>query len=127
MGKKFIAYEGEKFTIEWYLDSNGKSIAREYYENLTTEQQAKLYHLFLMLADTGVIYNIQKFRNEGDKIYAFKPMPDRFLCFFYQGGKVIVTNAFEKKQDKMPIREKERALKLRSDYIKRCVEGDYYA
>lgn len=65
----------------------------------------------------------EKFRNEDDQIYAFKPQPDRFLCFFYQGGKVIVTNAFSKKQNKLPPREKQKALKLREDYIKRLLGG----
>lgn len=79
-----------------------------------------------MLGDTGKIRNEEKFRNENHQIYAFKPKPDRFLCFFYQGGKVIVTNAFEKKQDKMPLKEKQKALKCKADYIKRCEAGKYY-
>lgn len=126
MKKEFIAYEGEEFTIEWYYDAKGKSPAREYYKELSHEQKEKLEFLFRMLGDTGKIRSEEKFRNEDDKIYAFKPKPDRFLCFFYQGGKVIVTNAFEKKQDKMPPREKEKALKFKDDYIKRCKGGTYY-
>lgn len=126
MKKNFIAYEGQEFTIEWYFDVKGKGPALEYYEQLSKLQKQKLEFLFRMLGDTGKIRSMEKFRNEGDQIYAFKPMPDRFLCFFYQGGKVIVTNAFEKKQDTMPLREKQRALKLKNDYIKRCDEGNYY-
>ena len=126
MKKSFIAYDGEEFIIEWYFNSMGKSPAFEYYNKLSTTQKMKLEYLFRMLADTGKIRSEEKFRNEGNQIYAFKPMPDRFLCFFYQGAKIIVTNAFEKKQDKMPPREKEKALKLKDDYIKRCIEGTYY-
>ena len=126
MKKNFIAYKGDEFTIEWYFDSIGKSPALEYYNKLPNHQKAKLEFLFRMLADTGKIRSEEKFRNEGNQIYAFKPMPERFLCFFYRDAKVIVTNAFEKKQDKMPPREKEKALKLKDDYIKRCNEGSYY-
>jgi phage-related protein len=126
MKKEFIAYQGEEFTIEWYYDDNGKSRALEYYEDLPLHQKAKLEFLFRMLGDTGKIRSEEKFRHEGDQIYAFKPIPDRFLCFFHQGSKVIVTNAFEKKQDKMPLREKEKALRLKDDYIKRCNGGSYY-
>lgn len=79
-----------------------------------------------MLGDTGKIRSEKKFRNEGDQIYAFKPLPDRFLCFFHQGSKVIVTNAFEKKTDKLPITEKKKALNAKEDYIKRNNEGSYY-
>jgi phage-related protein len=65
-------------------------------------------------------------RHEGDKIFAFKPVPDRFLCFFYEGGKIILTNAYEKKSPKMPATEKSKALRAMADYIKRCKEGNYY-
>lgn len=126
MEKRFIAYEGSEFTIEWYFDGKGKSPALEYYEELSTNQKEKLYYLFYMLADTGKIRNEEKFRYEGDQIYAFKPAPDRFLCFFYQGGKIIVTNAYEKKMDKMPPKEKQKALKAKEDYKNRCNGGNYY-
>ena len=126
MEHKFIAYEGEVYTIEWYFDARGKSSAKDYYQELSLEQQKKLARLFIILGDIGSIRNEEKFRNEGEKIYEFKPKPDRFLCFFYQGNKVIVTNAFEKKADKLPQGEKEKALKLKDDYTKRCKGGSYY-
>jgi hypothetical protein len=78
------------------------------------------------MGDRGVINNITKFRNEGNGIYAFKPQPDRFLCFFYKGKKVVITNAFVKKQDKLPVSEKERALHRKQNYEKRIEEGTYY-
>jgi hypothetical protein len=126
MKKNLIAYEGEVFTIEWYFGSTGKSQALAYYESLSSAERAKLEFLFRLLGDTGKIRSIEKFRDEGDQIYAFKPQPQRFLCFFYRGSKIIVTNAFEKKQDKMPAREKEKALKFKDDYTKRCKGGSYY-
>jgi phage-related protein len=126
MKKNYIAYDGEKFIVEWYFDNRGKSPALEYFQELSQNQKENLLYLFYMLADTGKIRSEEKFRNEGDQVYAFKPIPDRFLCFFYQGGKVIVTNAYEKKKDKMPPREKDKALRAKEDYIKRCLQGIYY-
>jgi hypothetical protein len=126
MKKNLIAYEGEVFTIEWYFGPTGKSQALAYYESLSFAEKAKLEFLFRMLGDTGKIRSIEKFRDEGDQIYAFKLQPQRFLCFFYRGSKIIVTNAFEKKQDKMPPREKEKALKFKDDYTKRCKGESYY-
>ena len=55
-----------------------------------------------------------------------KPQPDRFLCFFCKGKKIVVTNAFEKKQDKLPVSEKQRALGIKKNYEKRVEEGIYY-
>lgn len=77
-------------------------------------------------ARTGKILNITKFRYEGDSIYAFKPKPDRFLCFFFSGKKIIITNAFEKKQDKLSTTEKKRALIHQADYKTRIEKGEYY-
>jgi phage-related protein len=123
---EYIAFEGEKFTIEWYFDSNGKSVSLDYLESLEEEDQAKLFELMKLIGNAGAIKNKTKFRNEGDKIYAFKPQPHRFLCFFFEGQKIIVTNGFHKKTDKLPKNEKERALRLKNDYEARIKRGNYY-
>ncbi len=123
---EYIAFEGEKFLIEWYFDSKGNSIALDYFESLNKDEQIKLLSLFELMGNIGVIKNETKFRNEGDKIYAFKPQPHRFLCFFFTGQKIIVTNAFHEKTDKLPPKEKERALKIKENYESRISSGDYY-
>jgi hypothetical protein len=82
--------------------------------------------LFKMMGDIGRISNTSKFRYEGDKIYAFKPRPHRFLSFFVAGRKVIVTNAFWKKRDKLPDSEKNRALLCMESYKERIRTNSYY-
>lgn len=126
MSKKLIAFSGTEFTIEWYFDPKGKSQSLEYYDDLDEVRQDRIMHLFKLMANMGSIHNIEKFRNEGDQIYAFKPAADRFLCFFVKGSKIIVTNAFEKKTEKLPLKEKSRALNSRFDYIERVKGGTYY-
>ena len=78
------------------------------------------------MGDAGEIKDKTKFRHEGDKIYAFKPQPDRFLCFFYEGKKIIITNGFKKKQQKLPPNEKERASIIRKNYVNRVKSGECY-
>lgn len=124
--KEFIAYQGKKFTIEWYYDAKGYSQSLEYANSLDENELKKLTTLLIAIGDIGQLRNEEKFRSEGDKIYAFKPKPHRFLSFFYSGGKVIVTNAFIKKQDKLPPNEKEKALKCMKDYEQRVKAGTYY-
>lgn len=124
--REYIAFDGEEFTIEWYFDNKGKSISLDYLESLDEKEQAKLFELIKLLGNRGVIHNKTKFRHEGDKIYAFKPQPHRFLCFFFEGQKIIVTNGFHKKTDKLPQKEKDRALKIKNDYETRVKRGDYY-
>lgn len=123
---KFIAYKGRSFTIEWYFDERGNSKVFEYFTSLSIEEKNKLLYLFQTMGDFGKIWNQQKFNAEGDQIYAFKPMPHRFLSFFFTGSKIIVTNAFEKKQQKLPSREKDKALHCRKDYETRVKKGSYY-
>ena len=123
---EYVAFEGSKFTIEWYFDADGKSIALDYFESLDDVNQMKLLGLFELIGNTGEIRNKEKFRYEDDKIYAFKPQPHRFLCFFYTGHKIIVTNAFHKKADKLPPNEKDRAIRFKGDFETRIKRGDYY-
>lgn len=79
---EYIAYHGDFFTIEWYFDHKDQSQAFDYYQSLNADERIKLLKLFKRMGDAGEIKDITKFVNEGDKIYAFKPQPDRFLCFF---------------------------------------------
>ena len=123
---EYIAYEGSCFVIEWYFDADYQSQALEYYQSLSEAERIQLLKLFKRMGDAGEIRDITKFMNEGNKIYAFKSQPDRFLCFFYEGKKIIVTNGFRKKQQKLPKNEKERALKIRDNYTFRVKEGKYY-
>lgn len=123
---EYIAFEGEKFLIEWYFDTKGHSVALDYFESLTENEQIKLLSLFELMGNIGAIKNETKFRSEGDKIFAFKPQPHRFLCFFFTGQKIIITNAFHKKTDKLPPKEKDKALKIKDDYELRLKRGDYY-
>ena len=114
-----IAYQGSVFLIEWYFDGNSKSQAFDYYLSLTPSEQKKALALFRLMGERGVIRNVEKFNNEGDGIYTFKPQPDRFLCFFVKGKRIIVTNGFRKKTRKLPPDEKQRALRNKDEYESR--------
>lgn len=124
--KEYIAYQGEKYTIEWYHTEKGESSVLDYYKALNDGQRLKLLYLFKRMGDIGMINDKTKFNNEGDQIFAFKPQPDRFLCFFERQGKIIITNAFCKKQQKLPKNEKDKTLACKENYEKRIMEGTYY-
>lgn len=113
-----LIYEGEFYRVEWYFDDKGISQAYDYFLKASAVQKRKFLILVKKLADFGTIYDKTKFRNEGDDIYAFKPQPDRYLCFFFTGKKIIVTNAYHKKSDKLPPSEKSTALKNMAAYKK---------
>ena len=124
--KEFVAYEGEALTVEWFFNEKGKSEALDFFETLSNAQKRKTLMLFKRIGDSGKISDITKFRNEGEKIFAFKPQPDRFLSFFYVGKKIVVTNGSRKKAKKLPKKEKNLALKRMKNYDSRVTNGDYY-
>ena len=124
--REFIAYKGEFFTIEWFFDTKGQSQPLDYFYAMKDSQKRKVLMLFKRMGDFGKISDKTKFRNENDGIYAFKPQPDRFLSFFTKDKKIIVTEAFLKKGDKLPQNIKDRTIKIREEYIKRVMEGSYY-
>jgi phage-related protein len=118
-----IIYRGEKFTLEWYYDKNGRGVGYEYFLKMAPEQRRKFFTLVKRMGGFGKIFDKTKFMYEGDEIYAFKPQPDRFLTFFTYEKKMIVTNGFVKKTDKLPKNEKDLALRLRKDYLERNLGG----
>lgn len=111
-----LIYKGPFFTIEWFYDEKGYSQPYEYFLRSSAVQKRKFLLLVKKMGDFGKIIDKKKFRNEDDKIYAFKPQPDRYLCFFKVGKKIIVTNAFRKKGDKLPKQEKKLALNSMTKY-----------
>jgi len=121
--KSCIIYAGPMFTLEWYYDKDGKSVAYDYFTGISKGQRRKFFVLAKRMGEFGKIMDTTKFRNEGDGIYAFKPQPDRYLSFFTDGKKIIVTNGFRKKTDKLPENEKKLAVKYRQDYLDRKSGG----
>ncbi len=117
-----VVYVGERFTIEWYYNEKGYSEAFEYFLHTSNIQKRKFFILVKRMAEFGKISDITKFRNEGNDIYAFKPQPDRYLAFFIKGKKIIITNGFIKKTEKLPKNEKDKAIKHRTDYLNRFKE-----
>lgn len=123
---KYIIYEGPEYTIEWYYTEEGKVPGLDYFNGLDKRNKVDAFRLFKLMAEEGKILNITKFRHEGDGIYAFKPKPHRFLCFFFIGKRIIVTNGFEKKRDDLPKNEKDKALRCQRDYKIRNEKEEYY-
>lgn len=78
----YIAYKGDEYQIEFFYNEKGKSQSRDYTaEQLSLSDIKKFAKLLEMMGDSGKIRNKEKFRNEGDKIFAFKPQPHRFFVF----------------------------------------------
>lgn len=123
-----IFYRGEKFQVEFYFTGVGEMPAKEYLENTSLDVKVKLAALVKYIAEHGKLFDITKFRqvDPKDKIFEFKPMGLRFFNFFYEGGKIIITNGYRKKSQKVSGRDLEKARNMKKDYIARVKEGIYY-
>ena len=87
--KECVIYKGKFFQIEWYYTEKGESQPYDYYKACDVVQQRKFLMLCQRMGDFGKILDITKFRSEGDDIYAFKPQPDRYLCFSRKERKLL--------------------------------------
>ncbi|MBI3009210.1 MAG: type II toxin-antitoxin system RelE/ParE family toxin [Candidatus Omnitrophica bacterium] len=102
--------------------------AKEYLEDTSLDVKVKLAALVKYVAEHGKIFNITKFRlvDSKEKIFEFKPLQYRFFNFFYEGEKIIITNGYMKKSQKVSRRDLWKARELKKDYIRRVKGGSYY-
>ena len=126
--EEYIFYQGEKFQVEFYFTETGEMPAKEYLEKESLEVQVKLAALVKYIADHGILFNKTKFRKVDSKenIFEFKPLDHRFFSFFYEGKKIIITNAYRKKSQKVSKRDLEKAKNVKNAYTNRLKEGIYY-
>mgnify|MGYP001591690111 CR=1 FL=1 len=124
----YIFYHGEKFQVEFYFTETGKIPAIEYLEKTSLDVKVKLAASVKYIAEYGKLFDITKFRqvDPKEKIFEFKPMGHRFFNFFYEGGKIIITNGYMKKSQKVSKKDLERARDIKKDYTYRAKGGGYY-
>lgn len=118
--KNFLVYKGTFFAVYFHGETHNSSCIHDYFEyNCDKVTQASLLFLVKTIADTGRIYDDQKFRIEDrkNKIYCFKPRDERFFCFFFTGRTIIITSAYTKKKQKLDRHELEKAIRIRSMYF----------
>ena len=115
------AYNGQIFSIEFYVAEDNSCPAEEWLESQPLKMQQKFAALFTVLGDVGKIFNEQKFKHltGTSQLFEFKADQGRVLCFFFVGKRVILTHGFLKKSDKTPRGEIERAEKMKAEFAVR--------
>jgi len=124
----YIFYIGNKFQVEFYFTDTGKIPAKEDFDKAPINIQVKLAALIKYIADNGQLFDKTKFRkvDAKEKIYEFKPVDHRFFSFFYNKGKIIITNSYRKKSKKVSGKDLKKAMSMKKDYISREKGGKYY-
>ncbi len=128
--EEILIYEGLYFVAEWYYTDAGQLPALEYYSSMRVIDQGRFddfveYICNLKRGDRPpqTMYRIEDSEN---KIYALKPRDERFFNFTTVGAKVIITNAYHKRSQKVDRDELAKAIRFREDYLRRVQGGTYY-
>lgn len=109
--------KGPCASVAYARRTNGSRPAKEYIVNLQRLDQAKLSKSFRTIAETGKIFNKERFRHLRGKIYEFKIHPKvRVLCF-QQGRTWYLTHGFDKETGDTPERQIECAEDIMSEHI----------
>jgi len=126
--EEYVFYQGEKFQVEFYFTQNWLLPAKECFVESAFDVKVKLAALVKYMAEHGKIFDITKFRlvDVKEKIYEFKPLRYRFFNFFFEGNKIIITNGYMKKSQKVSKKDLERAKDMKDDYVFRVRGGTYY-
>lgn len=109
------------FEIIFY-EENGKSHIAEFLNTLDNKLLAKVLRNIDLLSEYGSSLGMPFSRYIGNGIFELRTKGKdsiiRILYFFQSGKKIIITNGFIKKQQKLPIDEYKKALNTKEKYIK---------
>jgi len=106
--------------IELMENSKGKCEALEFIEKQNEKTQRKIEFVFKLVEDLDVVPTeyLKKLRGS---IYEIRVQMAnnifRFLSFFHKGNLVVVTHGFQKKSQKTPQGEIDKAEKLKEEYL----------
>lgn len=119
-----IVFQGEIFSIEFYVRPSGQALAEDWLETVPDSMQVKFAALFSWMGNQGKIANERKFKylTGSDQIFEFKADEGRILCFFFYGKRIVLTHGFRKKSAKTPKNEIERAEVLKKEFESRTVK-----
>ena len=115
-----IVVSGSFRTIEYAIAANGSMPAREFVENLSVAEKAKIAQLFRKMADLGKLPNREQFKSVRGGICEFKKHQIRVFCF-RKDDRWILTNGYKKKRNKLARAEVDRAERIMREHLEREV------
>jgi len=111
------------YNIYFYEKLNGKIPVKEFLNKLNTKMKTKALREIVLLREHGRDLKEPhvKYMKKGIFELRVKTGSDisRIFYFFFSGDKIILTNGFIKKTQKTPVKEIEKAIEYKSEYIRR--------
>lgn len=113
----------ENFDVDFFELDNGDCPVKEYLDSVDIKMRAKIVRTIGLLETNGNTLGMPYSEPLTDGIFELRTKLSsnisRVLYFFYVGKKIILTNGFTKKTNKVPKSEIELAKKYRYIYLSR--------
>lgn len=109
-----------QFIVEFYEDTKGNIPVEDFLLSQSPKMRAKILGLLEILQEKGTLLREPYSKHLQDGIFELRVKlgsdTTRILYFFYQNGRIILTNGFVKKTQKTPKKEISLAQKRKTDY-----------
>lgn len=116
----------EQWTIEFYRTKDGKKPVLDFLRSLDEKTQARFDWSIEQLKRENIQARAPLVKPLEGKLWELRRASDgntyRLLYFFFTGRRIVFVHGFQKKSQKMPLKELEIARQRMEDYIKR--KGD---
>ncbi len=127
--RAIISRKEHLYRIDYYRDKNGKCEFEEYLNKLiNAAKTSKTARIRYNTIERYLRY-LKEFGTSDlpadyaklitDSIWELRPDRQRIFYFFYKNDTYVLLHHFEKKSQKTPRREIEKAIRERNDYVKR--------
>ena len=114
----------KKFEVLFYEKCNGECPIADFLVSLDVKMRAKMIGLLELLEEKGNQLREPYSKHIDDGIFEIRCKVGsnitRVLYFFYYEGKIILTNGFVKKTQKIPSNQIRTAKEYRADYKERA-------
>lgn len=110
-------------TVRFYRKSNGDCPVEAFLDTLPEKSAAKIVAILKLVEQQPKLSNRFLRKLRGTELFEVRVLASkqsyRFPCFFAGKKLVVLTHGFDKKQQKTPRAEIQRAEQYREDYLRR--------
>lgn len=112
-----------KRIIKFYRKPNNKCPVEDFLDSLSDDLQVKITAVFKLVENLDIV-PVKFFKKlSGTKLFEIRVEWQsniyRFPCFFHRNRLVILTHGFQKKKQKTPTNELDKARKYMDDFLRR--------
>jgi len=112
-----ILHAGPAFAIRAVVEDGRNAVVEFLKDDIQQTERAKVMALLEYITEHGPPLNEEKFRHEGNGVYALKTSTVRLYGFFDGRKQIVLTHGFKKHAQggkKVQAREREHAERMRS-------------